>query len=408
MGSTDTTTVLWRDSPSSWRNPRLAGRIPELNGIRGLAILLVLMYHYVYVIAQPADRSWQAYLAAFFRLGWSGVDLFFVLSGLLIGGILLDAKGAENYYRTFYAHRFYRIAPLYFICLLLFYAGLYWMPADPASTPRMIFTGALPAWAYPFFVQNFFVASRHTFGAIWMIVTWSLALQEQFYLLLPTAIRMLSSKGIVRLALIAIIGAPIVRIGFYLSGNLFYAPYVLLPSRMDALGLGVLLAVAIRNKQAWTWLAMRRKYLYSLFLVLGVGMVGFSVHTTMAIMAGVGYSWAAAFYASMILLVIVEPGRLERRIFQSYPLVRLGTISYGVYLFHQGINALLHAAFFGRLAVLDSWASLGVTVLALLAVLLVASISWQVFEKPLHQRSHRKFRYTIPAGESLTTPAANG
>ena len=132
-----------------------------------------------------------------------------------------------------------------------------------------------------------------------------------------------------------------------------------------------------------------------------------SVHTTTAIMAGVGYSWAAAFYASMILLAVVEPGRLERRLFQSAPLVNLGTISYGVYLFHQGISALFHYAFFGRLAMVDGWASAGVTLLALATVILVAWISWRVLEKPLFRRARRNFRYINPAQESVTMPIGN-
>src|SRR5712691_12887503 len=111
-------------APSSdglaWRNSRLSGRIPELDGIRGLAILLVLIAHYIHagVTAQPG--SWQAYLLATLRLSFAGVDLFFVLSGFLIGGILWDAKNASNYYSTFYWRRTHRIFPLYFLWLGLY------------------------------------------------------------------------------------------------------------------------------------------------------------------------------------------------------------------------------------------------------------------------------------------------
>jgi peptidoglycan/LPS O-acetylase OafA/YrhL len=86
----------------SWKNPRLAGRIPELDGIRGLAILLVLIFHYVYQsVSDVATGSWQAYSLATLRLTWSGVDLFFVLSGFLIGGTLWDAKDSRSYYQHF-------------------------------------------------------------------------------------------------------------------------------------------------------------------------------------------------------------------------------------------------------------------------------------------------------------------
>ena len=98
-----------------WRNPRLAGRIIELDGIRGLAILLVLIWHYLANTAATTIGSWQSYALATLGLTWSGVDLFFVLSGFLIGGILYDAKDSTSYYRTFYGRRIYRIFPLYFL-----------------------------------------------------------------------------------------------------------------------------------------------------------------------------------------------------------------------------------------------------------------------------------------------------
>ena len=79
-----------------WRNPRLAGRIRELDGIRGLAILLVLVQHYVLDAAIIPVPGWKSHILALLRLAWSGVDLFFVLSGFLIGGILIDAKKTEN------------------------------------------------------------------------------------------------------------------------------------------------------------------------------------------------------------------------------------------------------------------------------------------------------------------------
>src|ERR1700722_13208417 len=108
----------------TWRNPRLAGRIPELDGLRGLAILLVLIWHYLALGFKTNLGSWQAYVLVPLRLTWSGVDLFFVLSGFLIGGILYDAKHSDRYYSTFYARRIHRIFPVYFIWVALFIIGL--------------------------------------------------------------------------------------------------------------------------------------------------------------------------------------------------------------------------------------------------------------------------------------------
>src|ERR1700687_4769637 len=93
------------------------GRIPELDGLRGMAILLVLVAHY---FAVPGTRAASLLNGYWFRLGWTGVDLFFVLSGFLIGGILLEVRDSPNYFRTFYARRFFRIIPLYFAWILIY------------------------------------------------------------------------------------------------------------------------------------------------------------------------------------------------------------------------------------------------------------------------------------------------
>src|ERR1700675_5176478 len=124
-------------------------RIPELDGIRGMAIAMVIVWHY---FSAPAiangfpEGSALAYLQAACRLAWSGVDLFFVLSGFLIGGILLDSRDSPNYFRTFYTRRFFRIVPLYaiiFVGSFLFKKFL-----DTLIGPRFFFMYPKPLpWA---------------------------------------------------------------------------------------------------------------------------------------------------------------------------------------------------------------------------------------------------------------------
>src|SRR6266446_4286628 len=92
-------------------------RVPELDGLRGIAILLVIVWHYAVELFAREPGSTAAYGLAVLRLSWSGVDLFFVLSGFLIGGILIDNRGARNYFRVFYFRRVCRIVPLYYLCL---------------------------------------------------------------------------------------------------------------------------------------------------------------------------------------------------------------------------------------------------------------------------------------------------
>jgi peptidoglycan/LPS O-acetylase OafA/YrhL len=376
----------------SWRNPRLAGRIPELDGIRGLAILLVLVWHSVANGVQGVVvGSWQAYSLVTLRLTWTGVDLFFVLSGFLIGGILYDAKNSKSYYRTFYFRRIYRIFPLYFTWIALFMAGLHFTGPNSANTLREIFNRDIPVWPYPLFLQNFSMASQATLGPTWMSVTWSLAVEEQFYLLLPLIVRHLNYRGITILATTSILVAPVVRLILWFSGNVYVGPYTLLPCRMDALGFGVLVALACRNKAAWEWLASRRRHLYFAFLLLGCGVV--FMHKYQRHLFTFGLTWIAAFYAVLLLLTVVNPGRLETSCFRSQFLVKLGTLAYAVYIFHQGTNALLHFAIFGGRSNVSNWSSLFVTLLSLVAVMLLAALSWRLLEKPLIRHAHEVYRY---------------
>ncbi|MBZ5634680.1 MAG: acyltransferase [Acidobacteriia bacterium] len=381
-----------------WRNPHLRGRIPELDGIRGLAILLVLVWHYV--CGSKTHYGIQGRLSDVLvplNLSWSGVDLFFVLSGFLIGGILLDAKHVDSYYGTFYLRRLHRIFPLYFIWLGLFLVGLYLWNQDAA-----LFNHDLPVWPYFLFLQNVFVVSNFTFGAGWMLVTWSLAVEEQFYILLPFAIRKLSSKGIVRLAVGAILFAPVVRFVFVMLGK-NYGPYTLLPCRADALGVGVLLALGCRNQEIWAWFVSHRKEIYITFVALGLGLVVFIVHPRDRLLNTVGYSWLAMFYTSLLLLVLVNPGRMERLVFRNLVLVRLGTIAYAVYIFHQGINGLLQYALQGTIPTGWTWC---ISVLSLATVLILAEVSWRVLESPLIRRAHSKYQYVTEASEPPVTVLA--
>ena len=382
---------------AGWDNPRLKGRIPELDGVRGLAILLVLVWHYGVGSVSAGAGTWQSYALIQFGLSWSGVDLFFVLSGFLIGGILYDAKGSASYFKTFYGRRLFRILPIYFIWLLLFQLGLNVAGHHSSSILQNLFNRDIPGWSYPLFIQNFFMSSRQTFGPQWIAVTWSLAVEEQFYLLLPVLVRHLNHRGVTRLAVAAIIFAPIIRFILWRSGNDYFGPYTLLPCRADALGFGVLIAMACRNKSVWEWLESHRPQLYVAFVVLGSGVILLTVRRHYLFV--VGLTWIAAFYSSMLLLAMVNPGPIETFIFGNRWLRKLGIVAYAVYLLHQGINVLVHLAIFGREPMTVGPSSLAVTFLSLATVLLLSTVSWQFLEKPLIRYAHSTYRYTTETEE---------
>jgi peptidoglycan/LPS O-acetylase OafA/YrhL len=154
---------------------RAGDRLAELDGLRGIAILFVIVLHYVARAPVPANArplfGQPNWLLALADMSWSGVDLFFVLSGFLIGGILLDHRQSPNLWRAFYSRRVGRIFPAYFLLLLLAVIGL---PGDP---PRP--EGAVPLVTYFLFIQNLW---RGALPVVWLGPCWSIAIEEQFYL----------------------------------------------------------------------------------------------------------------------------------------------------------------------------------------------------------------------------------
>ena len=121
----------------------VSGRIPQLDGVRGLAIILVLIWHYFSMLVYPAESQFLFHFKQLFNLTWSGVDLFFVLSGFLIAGILVDQKGATNYFQVFYLRRTCRIMPLYFLIFFL-YIGLARVPVFKGEAYKWVFADPLP------------------------------------------------------------------------------------------------------------------------------------------------------------------------------------------------------------------------------------------------------------------------
>src|SRR5271168_1894347 len=175
----------------------MQSRVPQLDAVRGIAILLVMLVN-------TSEKYPELHLQHFIANGWMGVDLFFVLSGFLITGILLDTRSSEHYFKTFYARRVLRILPLYYSVLVFMFVVVPLLrPADAHS----IFERASPWWAFPLFLQNFLVA-RSTNATGPLGVAWSLAIEEQFYLLWPLVVRYCPIRLLRRLATILILLSP--------------------------------------------------------------------------------------------------------------------------------------------------------------------------------------------------------
>lgn len=366
-------------------------RIVELDGIRGIAIVLVLIWHYLVCMIPAEPGSVARMLVTPLRLTWSGVDLFFVLSGFLIAGILIDNRGSANFFRTFYFRRACRIFPLYYLWLVAFGLAAYGIGAGN----RWLFDGAMPMWSYATFTQNFFMADRMSWGPQWLAATWSLAVEEQFYLLLPVIVYLLAPRMLPKVLIVLILAAPILRLVFVSEGNGF-AAQVLTPARADALLLGALCAYGIRQPAFRVLLQGNVRVMYMLLFALALIVAALSITNPSthgaSPQAALRYSFLAGMYSTFLLIAISEKRGVVSWIARRRWLARMGTIAYGTYIFHQGMLGLVHHFFLGQMPQIRGIPDLLATCGALAATLGFAVLSWKYFEGPILKIGH-SYRY---------------
>jgi peptidoglycan/LPS O-acetylase OafA/YrhL len=367
------------------------GRIPELDGLRGIAIGLILFYHYLYLIAQIRLASTLSYLFVPGRFGWSGVDLFFVLSGFLIGGILLDAREASNLYRVFYVRRFFRIIPAYSVLLICYLFLSFLVPLNRSL--GLVVENRLPIFPYFFFLQNFWMGAHNTLGGNALGITWSLAIEEQFYLTLPMLIRLVPPRRLVTFLLTGIGLAEVIRLLLCVllpANGTFYA--VLMPCRADALLLGVLGAYAVREPSWLRWLERNRHRIWLPIAILATGigvMAKLIPRTGFVLMAAGGYTLIALFFLCVLLYGLLIPESWLSRCLRWKWLRSLGIIAYGTYLFHDLVLGTFFALFRSSPPRIASLGDLLLTISALVVTILACSLSWRFFEKPLVRLGHR-------------------
>ncbi len=357
-------------------------RIPELDGIRGLAILLVIVMHYFVMAVSPTPGALSSYLQLLFINANTGVDLFFVLSGFLIGGILLDNRESPNYFKAFYARRFFRIFPLYYAVLALFYAALAFGAARFESPDYPLFSGALPAWSYLLYVQNFAVAALGSFGCNGLGATWSLAIEEQFYLLAPLVVRRVAGKKLAIGLLIVVALAYVSRLLIAQRAGWPVPVFVLTFCRADTLAIGILTAMIVRANASMKY----RPALYAAWAALGFTVLLMSrshITTSSKSMVYFGYNVFGLFYALTILLAVIHQRGMLACIFRLKPLRELGLLAYCVYLIHAPVNGLCHSLLLHASPSMNSLKGCAVTLAAFLLTITIAHLSWLYFERPL-------------------------
>ncbi|MGH7467510.1 MAG: acyltransferase family protein [Longimicrobiales bacterium] len=361
--------------------------VPALDGVRGIAVLLVMLLHFS--MMRPNNAFEYAFVQTL-SLGWAGVDLFFVLSGFLITGILYDAKGGANYFRNFYLRRALRIFPLYYAFLILILVVL--PRVAPGSMERL--DGAPWLWTY---TSNFYFATVGWEGMPEHSVhLWSLAVEEQFYLLWPVVVFFLDRTRLLRVAAGAMVIAVLFRLLMQSAPGVSIASYALLPARMDALALGGALALVVRGPsglEGAAQLASRLLKASGILLAVAISwnLLSFPGNSWLPPLNYptqiVGYVGTELASGALILwaLCATRPGLL--RTLSSRPLVALGKYSYGLYLIHVPIRDLIRSWLAQRptglpaLAGSQLPAQVALYIVGIGVSVAIALVSWHFFEK---------------------------
>lgn len=367
---------------------QVVSRIAELDGLRGIAIALVLWHHLVAPYLVPGRDVWSGWLLGATNLSWCGVDLFFVLSGFFIGGILLDQRGSARLARVFYLRRAVRILPLYYLTLSATFTAI--AIGLPDATARY------QAWTYATFLTNFLQAGSLTWEWLPLAILWSLAVEEQFYLAAPWVARWLPAGHVPRF-LLGLVGTALLfrTVAILLAPGRPLLVHVLMPMRMDALALGTLAAWLVRHEDGHLWLGWLRGHWRS-GLVLGLLPAAaltlcWPIEGGLLMAAG-GYTLLAGGFACLLLVtVVVRPPALVR-VLALRPLVLLGRYSFFLYLWHGLLAVTLIRFWGGPDFLLNSPTALLIVTGACALTLLVAWFSWRCFEEPLI-RWGRKYSY---------------
>jgi peptidoglycan/LPS O-acetylase OafA/YrhL len=290
-------------------------RVPALDGVRGIAILLVLVAHLVPSVIGDA--------------GWLGVDLFFVLSGYLITTVLLDGKANPDRVKIFYTRRALRIFPLYYgtLVLALVVPALFGIPFFSDTPDTLASTSHELAWFWPYLANWSIGLLRPTHPGV-LSHFWSLCVEEQFYFVWPWVVWRCQETTARRVAWSAIIVAIALRVSLVLSHAPVLTVYNLTPCRMDALAIGALVALAPKTVVLRT---IRWPAVMAAIALTAIALRFHGLRPTNAWVETIGFTSGDILGALLVVAALTySPAALRSPILRWF-----GTYSYGLYVLHR-------------------------------------------------------------------------
>ena len=361
-----------------------AGFIPALDGLRGIAIILVMLHHFTYY--RPTSGI-DGLIGNVLFFGWTGVDLFFVLSGFLISGILLDARDSKRYFTTFYARRILRIFPLYYLVLFIAFVVL---PRFPAVHSVLVGQHASPPqWPYWSYLTNFLIADRGWVHG-WVDISWSLAIEEHFYLVWPLVIWLCPPRLVAALCVVILVAEPIARIAARAAEMPYLPLYVMTWYRLDGFAVGALLALAQRRGlfpalDRWVPVVV----IAAVAGIIACAILGGHAWWWNRRMQQYGYSLIAITAGAMLVSAISRPAdSLWPRMLSAGWLRAFGKYSYGLYLIHAPVMRAVREYIFNPEASetlsIAPWIGQFLFYGAATApAFALAWLSWRLFEAPI-------------------------
>ncbi|HEY9226058.1 MAG TPA: acyltransferase [Gemmatimonadaceae bacterium] len=372
--------------------PAFRGHIRELDGLRAIAVILVFLNHYAPIDSIPQFRAIR-------ELGWIGVDIFFVISGLLITGILLDSPD-RGYYRRFYIRRTLRIFPLYYAVIAATIVGMLVVTQGGWQYHQMVEHWGSPAWLFGY-LGNVLTSVRNVSPPDPFVPMWSLHVEEQFYLLFPLLVHRLDHRSLRRVLLAAIVISPLIRLLLWAAvPDRPLLQYMLLPCRLEGLALGGLIALRFRTqpihitKTALAGVATVLSIAAYLVFALGGGSFDSPLERT------VGYTLFDVAIAGWILWIMLFGGRLTQWL-NARPLQYIGKISFGLYLLQMPIATFLWGLSlrFGRPI---SFQTVGGSLILAGLCVVFATLSWYLMEQPILRLKDRWAPSRAPESRELS------